>query len=404
VRLVPLLAGLLLLAVNLRAALAAYPPLLSGVRESLRIGSGLAGTVQASALVMMGVASFLAPRVGSRFGWENALGASVGVLALGSLVRAVPVLPALLLGSVLVGLGIGGAGVLLAGVVKHHLAERSGSVTGGYVMTMMIGAGVTGLVAVPLAVLLGGWSWSLACWSVPAALGVALWWPLMHRGIPPGQRASRGQDGEAPAPLPWRDRFARLATVYLASSSVQFYGVLTWLAPYYVHLGWSTQRAALLQVVWTVTQIPIAPVVSALAERRRRWRFWAVLTLSVGALGILGALLMPEPPVLGGWLWAVLIAVGAATGFPLGLTVIAWRTPHGPSAGATSGMALGFGYVLAGVAPSLMGLLLDLSGGYRLPFGLLVATGVVQLVAALLIGDRPRPARADGVRAAPPAS
>jgi MFS transporter, CP family, cyanate transporter len=46
------------------------------------------------------------------------------------------VVAALIGGSVLVGLGIGLAGVLITGVVKEHLAERAGAATGGYVVAM----------------------------------------------------------------------------------------------------------------------------------------------------------------------------------------------------------------------------------------------------------------------------
>jgi CP family cyanate transporter-like MFS transporter len=318
------------------------------------------------------------------------LGAAVAVLAAGSLVRLAPVLPALVAGSVLVGLGIGSAGALVTGVVKRHLAPRAGTVTGGYVVAMMIGAAVTSLVAVPLAVLLGGWSRSLAVWAVPAALAVGFWAPLA-RGHPRAAPAARG-------PFPWRSGFARLASCYMAGTSVQFYGWLTWLSPYYQHLGWSTQRAALLQALWSVAQIPAALGASALAERRHRWVFWTSATLACGVTGTLGLLVAPLAAVVGPWAWVVLGAIGVGGGFPLGLAVIAWRTSDGAEAGAVSGMAMGFGYLFAGVAPLLMGLLLDATGGYSLPLGVLLAAGATQATVVLLIGDgtRRRPAASCG--------
>lgn len=376
------LIGVLLLAANLRAALAAFPPLLQTVRAALHISAGAAGLVQASAVVLMGVGSFVAASVAGRLGWERALGAAVAVLAAGSLIRLAPVLPALIAGSALVGLGIGAAGALVTGVVKRHLAARAGTVTGGYVVAMMIGATVTSLVAVPLAVLLGGWSRSLAVWAVPATLAVAFWAPLARRH-PAAAPPARGS-------FPWRSRFARLASCYMASTSIQFYGWLTWLSPYYQHLGWSTQRAALLQAMWSVAQIPAALGASALAERRRRWVFWTSATLACGITGTLGLLVAPLAPVVGPWLWVVLGAIGVGGGFPLGLAVIAWRTSDGAEAGAVSGMAMGFGYLLAGVAPLLMGLLLDATGGYPLPLGVLLAAGATQATVVSLIGDGTR--------------
>jgi CP family cyanate transporter-like MFS transporter len=97
---------------------------------------------------------------------------------------------------------------------------------------------------------------------------------------------------------------------------------------------------------------------------------------------------MPQPPVVGPWLWAALMGVGVGAGFPLGLTVIAWRTPDGAASAATSGLALGVGYTVAGLGPLLMGLLIDATGGYTAAIAVLLAAGAVQAAAIWRIGDR----------------
>lgn len=418
VRPVVVLVGVLLLAANLRAALAAYPPLLQTVRAELDLTAGTAGLVQACSVLMMGVGSFLAPRLARRPGWERALGIAVLVVGAGSLLRLVPANAALISGGLLIGGGIGAAGVLLTGVVKHHLADRAGTVTGAYVVSMMIGATLASAVTVPLAVTLGGWSRSLAVWSIPAVLAVAAWWPVARRsaraeppnaarssGAASSDAASLGADdsgagaaGAVPGSavterrgaLPWRDGFARLAATYMAMSSVQFYGWLTWLSPYYESLGWAPQHAALLQALWSVVQIPAALLISSLAERRRRWTFWSALSLACGVAGTAGALWWPlgstMAPGVGPWVWAGLMAVGVGAGYPLGLSLIAWRTRDGAAAGAASALALGVGYVCAAAAPLLIGVLLDLTGGYRLPLGLLLVAGAIQASAIVALG------------------
>ncbi|NMH91591.1 MFS transporter [Pseudonocardia bannensis] len=381
------LLGLLALAANLRAALAGYPPLIETVRGELGISAGAAGLVQASAVLMMAVGSFVGSAFGGRFGRERALGVSVGMVALGSIARGCPALVPLIGGSLLIGLGIGLAGVLLTGVVKEHLATRAGAATGGYVVSMMIGATVSSAAAVPIATALGGWSFSLAVWAVPAVLAVVAWTPVVRR--------MGSHDRTAPRPrLPWRDRFARQAACYQAGTSLMFYGWLTWLSPYYESQGWSAARAGLLLAVWSVSQIPAALLVPIFAERRWRWRFWSGITLGCGLAGTLGAMLLPQPPVLGAWLWVVLMGIGAGAGFPLGLSVIAWRTPDGAASAATSGLALGVGYLAAGLGPLLMGLLIDLTRGFPAAIAMLLAAGVLQGLAIWRIGDRPPPGRA----------
>jgi CP family cyanate transporter-like MFS transporter len=380
VRPVVVLLGVLVVAANLRSALAGYPPLLETVRADLGTSAGVAGFVQAGAVLMMALGSFTGPAVGSRIGRERSLGLAVGLVAVGSLVRGVPALAPLIGGSLLLGLGIGLAGVFLAGVVKEHLAERAGAATGGYVVSMAIGATLASAVAVPLATALGGWSLSLAVWAVPAVLAAGTWAAIARRMPAPVRAVVRAQ----PA---WRGRFTRLAACYMAGTSLMFYGCLTWLAPYYERQGWSPTLAGVLLAVWSVAQIPAALLVPALADRRRRWRFWSGTTLGLGMLGTLGALLVPMPPVVGPWLWAVLMGIGVGAGFPLGLTVMAWRTPDGAANAATSGFAMGVGYISAGVGPLLMGVSIDLTGGFVVALGLLLAAGALQASAIIRIGD-----------------
>ncbi|MBW0104576.1 MFS transporter [Pseudonocardia sp. KRD291] len=388
------LLGVLALAVNLRAALAGYPPLLQTARAELGVTAGAAGLVQAGAVLMMSLGSFTASPLAARLGRERLLGCSVALIALGSLLRAVATLPALVGGSVLVGFGIGTAGVLLTGVVKEYLPERAGAVSGAYVVSMMVGATVSSAVAVPLAVALGGWSFSLAVWAVPAVLALGVWVPVAARigrsGPSPDAPASvPGPETAGSRARPWQDPFARRVACYLAGSSGIFYGWLTWLAPLYESYGWSPQRAGLLLSVWSIAQIPAALVMPAVAERRRRWRFWASLTVLSGTAGTLGTLLLPGATTIAPWVWAVLIGIGVGAGFPLGLAVIAWRTPDAARSAAVSGFALGIGYLAAGLGPLVMGLLIDLTGGFPAAVVLLLASALLQAGAIWRIGDRP---------------
>ncbi|TCK26522.1 MFS transporter [Pseudonocardia endophytica] len=393
------LIGVLALAANLRAALAGYPPLLETARDDLGVTAGAAGLVQAGAVLMMSLGSFVAAPVAAKIGRERLLGIAVGSIAAGSLLRSIPVLAALIGGSVLVGLGIGVAGVLITGVVKQHLPDRAGVVSGGYVVSMMIGATISSAVAVPLAVALGGWSLSLAVWAVPAVLAVAVWIPVArHMGRAPSVASVSSAGGEVAGPRPWRDPFARRMACYLVGSSGMFYGWLTWLSPVYESLGWSPAVAGLLLSVWSIAQIPAALLMPAAAERRRRFRLWAFVATASGAVGTLGVLLVPGAGTFAPWVWAVLIGIGVGSGFPLGLAVIAWRTPDAARSAAVGGFALGIGYLAAGLTPLAMGLLVDASG-YPAAIGLLLVFAVIQATAIWRVGDRPRP----GDEPAPPA-
>ncbi|CAM03516.1 CP family cyanate transporter-like MFS transporter [Saccharopolyspora erythraea NRRL 2338] len=386
------LAGLLLLAVNLRSPLAGYPPLLGMVGRDLAAPAGLTGLVQSAVVLMMAAGSFAGSAIGARFGRERALGAAVALVAAGGLVRGVPSLASLTAGSVLVGLGLGVAGVLLAGVVKDRLPGRVGAVTGGYVVAMMLGSTVASAAAVPVARVLGGWSLSLAAWAVPALLAVVMWTVLVRRmtptrtGRPSGARPSCG-------------RLRRWAACYQGGTSLLVYGWSTWLPAYYASHGIGAQHAGLLLAAWSLAHIPAGLLVPALAERRRRWRFWSTLMLACAVTGTVGALLLPVPPVVGPWPWVVLLGAAGGAGFPLGLAVIAWRTPDAGTSAAVSGFALGAGYLAAGLGPLLMGLLIDATGGYSAAIALMLLAAAGQGLAIARIGEVRGPARGPEARA-----
>jgi CP family cyanate transporter-like MFS transporter len=190
--------------------------------------------------------------------------------------------------------------------------------------------------------------------------------------------------------LPWRDRFARLAAAHQSAASLLVYGWMTWLAPYLAARGWSPRDAGMVLAVWAAAQVPGALVIPALAERSGRWRFWSGVALASTAAGTIGLMLAPLPPVVGPWAWAALVGIGSGAGFPLGLAVVAWRTPDAAASAATSGMALGVGYTVAGIGPFAMGALIDLTGGYAAAIGLLLAAAAVQAAAIARIGDAPR--------------
>ncbi len=364
------LAGVLLISLNLRAGLAAYPAVLEQVRGELTISSGTAGLVQSSALVAMGFGSFLAVRLDLWLGRERAMSVAVVVLLVGSLLRLVPTLAALVLGSVGVGAGIGLAGVFLSGLVKEHLAERAGLVTGLYVVSMLVGATAASAAVVPLSGALGGPSHALGTLAVPAAVALAGWLPVASRTLP--------HTGRVMVALPWHSPLARVFAAYMVLSSMQFYGWLTWLSPYYEDRGLSTQSAALLLSLYSIAQIPAALAFPALAERHHRWLTWSVVAVGMSVVGASGIVLVPETPV-GAWPWVALIALGVGAGFPMALTLVSWKSRSPVEASGVTAVGLGVGYLGAAVAPLLMGVLRDVTSSYTAPL-------LVLLVAALAMG------------------
>ena len=196
-----LLAALLLVAANLRPAIASVPPLLGLLQADLGLSGAAAGLLTTLPVLCLSLFAPVAARLAGRLGPERALSAALGLVAAGILVRgAAPAQPPLFAGTVLAGAGIAIGGALLPGVVKAYFPGRPGTVTGLYTAALATGAMAAAAATAPLLDLLGGrWQYALATWSAPALLGLAVWIPLTHR---PTRRPGAGppDTGEAGRP------------------------------------------------------------------------------------------------------------------------------------------------------------------------------------------------------------
>ncbi len=83
------------------------------------------------------------------------------------------------------------------------------------------------------------------------------------------------------------------------------------------------------------------------------------LAVGVFAVGTAGAVLVPQPPLVGPWLCVTRVGLGGGAMSPLGMTIIAWRSADAAGGAAVSGRALGTGYTVAAAGPYLVGLLVD---------------------------------------------
>src|SRR5699024_4405449 len=190
------LLGILLIGANLRASLTAVGPLIGDVQGDLHFSSMLASALVGLPLICFAVFSPIAPRVASRFGLERTLGAALLILAAGIVLRSVPWLPLLWLGTVLLGLAIALANVLLPSLLKRDFPLDAGRYTGAYSAVQSVFAALAAGVAVPVA----GWTeatWrlSLGMWAGLALVAFAVFSPRLRGST--SVKALRFADGAA---------------------------------------------------------------------------------------------------------------------------------------------------------------------------------------------------------------
>ena len=370
----PWLVAIVLVALNLRPAIASVPPLADVIAGELRLNAVATGLLTTLPVLCMGLFAPLAALASRRFSGERVLCAALALIALGSALRGLPAWPPLYSAAVLTGVGIAVAGALLPSLVRARFPDRIGPVTGLYT-TGLIGGALFGAGLTPL---LGPWPIALALWALPAVAALAVWLVVAVPAVPaPSTRA-----GER-APLPWRSRTAWAATFFMGGQSLLYYASLAWLAARYTALGDTPAEAGLLLATFSASQLISALGLPLLAHRFGDPRPW--IAGSVGLTGVSLAL-VAAVPLAAPWLWAALLGLGMGGQFALALTVLAGLGSTPAESAAASGMALFGGYLLAAAGPVLFGAALDVTGGYLVPFAALAVFALPVLLAGVAAG------------------
>ncbi|MFE6774767.1 MFS transporter [Streptomyces sp. NPDC057702] len=387
-----LLLGIVLAALNMRAALASVSPLLGEISDHFHLAATATSLVTTIPLLFMGVASPLAPKLARRFGTEAVLLAALLLLCGGILLRVAPPVVTLFVGGAFVGTAIAWLNVLMPGLVKRDFPERAAAMTAVYSTAMIIGATVSAATSVPLENALGGWRGSLASWALLAAVAAVLWIPqavIARRGVRHGQPAATrnpAANPTSPTADPAASRLSRTPlawqiTLFMGSQSFVAYVVIAWLPTVFTDNGMSKSTAGLIFAYSTLLQGVGSFVVPLLAGRMRQQRLLAVSVASLMACGVVGLLVAPAG---GAWLWATLLGLGQGGALGLALTMMVLRARDAHTASRLSGMAQTWGYLLAAAGPLALGALHQVTDGWTLP--LLLLLGVCAGLAALGLG------------------
>jgi len=376
-----LLVVMIAVALNLRPAIAAVPPVLDAIQADLGLSATGAGLLTALPVVCMGVFAPAGAALGRRVGRETAVSCALALVACGTLVRGLgeSVVP-LYGGTLVAGIGIAMGGALLPGVVKAWFPARAGAVTGLYTAGLVTGAMLASAATVPLSHALGGgWPAAIAAWGLLAVAALVAWVPATRR-----LRAT----AEPPVPgrlrLPWGSGVAWRITLYMGSQSLLYYAALTWLSPLYLAAGWSASRAGLLLGLFSLTQVFSALAVPAMVDRTGDHRPWVALCVGTATAMLAAVGLVPTAAP---WVWAALLGLGVGGMFALALTMLVRQASTPAAAARLSGMALLVGYLIAATGPVLAGAVYDAAGSYRAPFLMLAGIGV----GTLMVGVSVRP-------------
>ncbi|AXK39420.1 CynX/NimT family MFS transporter [Crenobacter cavernae] len=374
-----LIAGMVLIAVNLRPALTSLSPLLDEVKSATGLTATGAGLLTTLPVLCLGLFAPLAPRMARRIGAERTLMIALAVLAAGCALRSFFGVSGLFTGTMLAGAGIGIAGVLLPGLVKRDFPDKAEIMTGLYTLALCLGAALAAGVTVPVRDATGSWEVGLAFWALPALLAAVVWMPQAKPPhVEPAHLAK-------PKSL-WRDKLAWQVTGYMGLQSSHAYIVFGWLPVILIDRGLTPLAAGFVLSITTMIQLTTAFGAPWLASRFfRDQRAMIAIMLSLSTAGFLGLVFAPLATV---WFWAVPLGLGLGGMFSIGLTLIVLRAPDAQVAAQLSGMAQGFGYLFASTGPFLVGLGHDLFHNWHVAALVYVMYGGGALLCGMAAGRK----------------
>lgn len=371
------MAGILLIAANMRAPITGVGSLIGSIRAATGLSSGTAGWLTTLPLLAFSVLSLASPGIARRIGLERSLLAALLVLGAGLLLRSAPTLAALFFGTVIVGVAIAVINVLLPSLIKQDFARSVGVMTGAYSATMSFMGALSSGISVPVAHQAElGWRGALGCWIILVVIAVLVWLPQARSKRTGAARTSRSRSIRSllRSPLAWQ------VTLFMGLQSVVFYVMVTWLPAILRSEGIGAASAGWMLSLFQFVGLPATFLVPALAARRPGQRGFVAVTVGLSGIGTLGLLFAGTTvPVV----WVLLMGIGGGSFISLAYTFFTLRAPDTQSVAALSGMAQFFGYLLAAAGPVLFGYLYDVTHSWTAPLALLFAVIVALFFSGL---------------------
>ena len=209
------LLGILLVALNLRTAVAALSPIAAEIDAGHpALGRSPSASSACCRRVCFALFGIFSPVFTRRFGLEPVLIAALVAIVAGHTLRGLAgSLPMLLLGSAITFAGLGVGNVLLPPLVKKYFPDRVGLMTTLYATALSVSTFIPPLLAVPVADA-AGWQFSLGMWAI---FGCSRWCRgsrmIVHR------RAGVGPLPKRPSRPSWRASGAHRSAGRSRSSS-----------------------------------------------------------------------------------------------------------------------------------------------------------------------------------------
>jgi CP family cyanate transporter-like MFS transporter len=342
--------ALIFISLILRPPIAQIGPLLQEITASLSLTAAESSFLTAIPVFCFGLGAFLSPWMMRRFGLNHSMFAVLLILAVSVAARVWIGFSGLLLGTVLVGLAIAVANVLLPSFVRNDFGKRASMVTSIYTTLLAISASFTAAVAVLFSESLGGWQNATLVVLLPAGLAILFWIPRLRTAEPHVQVTAHAAKSETRAV--YRSPLAWAILGFFGFQSLGFYALLGWMPSMLISTGMQPAVAGAYLGLATAIGIPsgfaLAPLISKL--KNLSWLAAGASAVTTSGFSVLAFMLATDSADNAGLLIlaSVLISVGQTATFPVSLSLIATRASTQAQTTALSAFSQGWGYLISG--------------------------------------------------------
>jgi len=372
--------AILSIAVILRPPVALVGPIISAIEKSLNLSVAESSLLTAIPVMCFGFGAFLAPALVKKFGVNHTLVGVTATVFVSIVLRPFFGYVVLLGGTILLGVAIAVANVLLPTVVRTRFHDRVTLITSLYTTALSVAASAAAFFSFPASEYFG-WEISTVIWAIPALLALVLSFSLLSTQDPHATTNEIASKGSVSTVL--RSSMAWSIVAFFGIQSFGFYALLAWLPSIAIFGGLMPLLGGLLVSFTAIVGVPVGLLLSANLNKFKSVSLVALFVSMVTATGVLLLVFQQW------WLAATVIGIGQASSFPLSLTLISTKARDQHLTTVLSSMAQGLGYLFAALGTFFFGFIGKGPAGWQISLWLLFAFSLVQAVVGFLAG-RPK--------------
>lgn len=354
------LMGIVFITLNLRGPITGVGPIIEIIKEQYQLSNSLAGFITTLPLLAFAIFS---PIV-ARFRYVTMMLYGLVFIALGELIRSYSGEIGLFFGTLIMGVGIAIANVLLPSIIKSKFPKTFGKIMSIYSLALVISAAIGAGISVPLALSLHlGWKNTLAIWAIVAVVAIIFWLPHLK-----GRRRYQNQKTPTGVNIPiYKYATSWWITLFMGTQSLIFYSVIAWFPSILIEKGFDIHFASNMTLLYQVCSMPVAllaPMLIARVRNKHKHILTSFLCLMYAlAFGIL---------LFCNSLFAMVV-VTLFLAFPMGgmfgiaLLFVSTKASIPQKVARLSGMAQSLGYLIAAIGPIFLGFVYDVAKSWNVP-------------------------------------